>query len=942
MSCEHATPSGQQKVLPKMPDAEACDRFVFETKENLKHERRMFEEFISDDLYSRHPSDVVLHYNTLPKQHKKRSFYDHGPFKTINLQVSPNTPAAANKETVQRKITASSKTIWEEFSRLQMIVGRHEATIRRRWKSIQRPMRLEMLQLAWGGNMVTEHRFDMEHLIRGCSGIGSEAFIIPHKEQNGLWWPNFNDTDMCMELPLLYLLNARGRYPPWEFVMIDLLPTIHNFRHSHTYQTIFLDRWNARFARQNDPLLYGKLVSWGEDPNAFERLQYRRDLCPAEGDHMTHIQEVIYVFLVRMCEQILEGISLKESDLLKTPIQPEPAFPLANYPHDDDTTAALMTFIYKEAYHYPEKPDFRRLQRTVASKRSEAEDRIWGMWEDPTIFTSALQEYMGHGPETLPSSEGNRDSDLAQGTHSEAMVEDSIKWMLSYHLPATEAWGIIHDKIEEFADLKEKLFDGGKIKPDEDLPREMALSLLRLYFFVRSRVEWAMEEIEADVRMSPPVRRLLQRLLGPQPEKGEIRKLTTSKWEAMISPLERKYLSVVKMASDPEFRWIFGVPDTVSELERLTREEECRELVSNRAARVLSDVFVMAECIRQIERFEPWAPTFYMAGINEIIFGKLMNDHWEVVRDFAPLRSLASSTSATQIGTRVTQMRYPVGEEHTKANVEAMRAAEQCLDQFWDQVIAEMQVFGIWRGRLAQFLTRVEPERTPNWVEPPSEVEENALAGEEGLAEEDELAGEEEEQVEEEEAAEEEALAETKLSTEDNSLNEQKEQPLGGKSTRPSKRTDRRVFKEPKIKTKRRGVPNPPEPAESNAAPENQANELRNPEPLFAVDSASMQVFSTLFYRPGAAASQQPAQIPWGKFMHAMHQVGFSIQRLGGSIWQFNPGPILEQRGPEYGRGILIHEPHPTSKIPYHMARDIGKRFTKIYGWNVDTFEQRK
>lgn len=46
-----------------------------------------------------------------------------------------------------------------------------------------------------------------------------------------------------------------------------------------------------------------------------------------------------------------------------------------------------------------------------------------------------------------------------------------------------------------------------------------------------------------------------------------------------------------------------------------------------------------------------------------------------------------------------------------------------------------------------------------------------------------------------------------------------------------------------------------------------------------------------------------------------MSSTGFAIEKLYGSVWQFTPSDL------DVERSIQFHEPHPSGKIPFRMAR---------------------
>ena len=107
-------------------------------------------------------------------------------------------------------------------------------------------------------------------------------------------------------------------------------------------------------------------------------------------------------------------------------------------------------------------------------------------------------------------------------------------------------------------------------------------------------------------------------------------------------------------------------------------------------------------------------------------------------------------------------------------------------------------------------------------------------------------------------------------------------------------------------------------------------SEQPDDQPAQKVDKRALKVFSTLFHTPNQ--NDKPGEIPWQDFLHAMSSVGFALQKLYGSIWQFTPTKL------DVERSIQFHEPHPGVKIQFKIARRMGRRLTRAYGWHSDTF----
>ena len=89
-------------------------------------------------------------------------------------------------------------------------------------------------------------------------------------------------------------------------------------------------------------------------------------------------------------------------------------------------------------------------------------------------------------------------------------------------------------------------------------------------------------------------------------------------------------------------------------------------------------------------------------------------------------------------------------------------------------------------------------------------------------------------------------------------------------------------------------------------------------------------MFSILFHNP--ANETPPGEVPWSEFLHAFSSAGFAVEKQYGSAWMFTPSAESGQRS------IIFHEPHPSSKIPFHIARRHGRRLERVYGWTGKTF----
>lgn len=102
---------------------------------------------------------------------------------------------------------------------------------------------------------------------------------------------------------------------------------------------------------------------------------------------------------------------------------------------------------------------------------------------------------------------------------------------------------------------------------------------------------------------------------------------------------------------------------------------------------------------------------------------------------------------------------------------------------------------------------------------------------------------------------------------------------------------------------------------------------------VFKLKLRSLQVFRTLFYQP-SGITLLLGHIKWLDFVYAMTvSLGFTCQHLQGSAWQFAPPAGLSVQ-----RSICFHEPHPETKMSIVMARQMGRRLNRVYGWDRESF----
>ncbi|KAI2777526.1 hypothetical protein F4815DRAFT_481069 [Daldinia loculata] len=122
-------------------------------------------------------------------------------------------------------------------------------------------------------------------------------------------------------------------------------------------------------------------------------------------------------------------------------------------------------------------------------------------------------------------------------------------------------------------------------------------------------------------------------------------------------------------------------------------------------------------------------------------------------------------------------------------------------------------------------------------------------------------------------------------------------------------------------------IPPPSSITSTSPSAQQQQQPLNAPRQLIRLQRRNIEVIKALFL--GNARTE----IRWGSFLRAMEKIGFKIQPVKGSSYQFTyPN--------SHGKSILIHKPHPRQVISKALARNIGNKLTRAYGLAADQFEE--
>ncbi|KAI1083125.1 hypothetical protein F5B20DRAFT_528684 [Whalleya microplaca] len=783
-------------------------------------------------------------------------------------------PRFITEDQVLAEARPMAQRIFKNWEILKVITERREETIQKRWVKKSRPKRRALLLEAWP-NMPQSHRPD----IAAWKREGKQSNWTRDRDATPFMWPHINLEDLSKTEPLLLMLNSRARYAPDYFATADLAPTRFGFV-SQMITSAFLNGYVMMFRGRKTPETYGQLYSWDDHEDASEWLSSERGNHPGEGLWILEIQDRLYDFLVNCCRQILHDIPAKSLADSSLPVLPEP--PLVTAKTSSEGIESLAIASFEAPYKVPADLDLDRLEAVVEAKLADAEDHIWSLREDPGYFAKALNEGKEHRLESLPDKRGQPHPVFSR-SKTDLLWERIVAETINNALDEADLWNAIYEKVVDLRQLARK--HANSFTPDDDLPSDLAMAFYKLYIHLDRYQEAILSEsnLLKGFCASPPMR---SHYVREVPFPDEYDKMTAVSRNIPQTDAEGALIWIFATLSDQRQRFLMGRKALLTEIELLFRQDSsAKRLVSGWISDKIATFAVICEAFHQIELYQPWAAGFQYNIASRM--DTLNKDFFQVSTKYTGMRHREVKNMWPKVASRGNptdgRFNYPVDKSRTRENVEAMRQAEANLDGFWALLLGSLRKAGAMSPRMEGIFKR-DLQRTGPWVEP------------------------------------------TKLPKKEDIVAVSKDILSFRLDDREKVKVDAPVEK---IKKKTRGQANP---ALAPSTPSETKNVLgtESKSPSFKVDKRALKVFHTLFFKP--SASTQAGEVPWVDFLHAMISTGFSVEKLYGSVWHFQPSNL------DVERSIQFHEPHPSSKIPFTMARRYGRRLNRTYGWEGSMF----
>ncbi|KAI1320307.1 hypothetical protein F5Y16DRAFT_414012 [Xylariaceae sp. FL0255] len=756
-------------------------------------------------------------------------------------------------------------------------VIRHEPTIQKRWNKKSLRQREQILLKNWPA-MPKTHRPDFETL-RFNARTGQE----PGTEFRGhFMWPYINLEDLTKPKTLLLLIKSRGRNLPSVFASADL-HAMHVGTTTRGLKLGALDysHWFVLLNGARTLEEYGKIIhSENERHDVAERLKMN-EFNPRKTLAILEAQEKILDFLVSCCKQILWDIPSQELT--------NPRFPIQDEPHPTECPLVL---------------DLTRMEQILRAQVAAAEDHLWSLREDPAYLEEQLKETRDTRQANIIEHNGRLHPWVREGHEDElwSVVVPAVVWSAFSLL---EVFSQLHEEVQILQHLHEKYM--ATISPTENLPEEFLIALLKFRVRVENLTHGIVKNyFIAEVIASSSWRSCFEFEIGLRPG------IKMNGTKTAVFHVLKMLLIPLPVYSE------IGFPLIIEELERvLESDSKARTLLTSRTASLLSDCTITSQCMHQVDTFFPWSLNFqslledrerqvkqtddvtdkYVALLLETLKGE---DFKHIAAKLTtPLAANPPTTRGPGLligNPENKRFHYPIEKPRTKANVEALRKAEQNLDSFWAAVDAFVYSRCGITPTTAQRRLLSQKEslmRTPEWKDPGPSAK---RSGKEMV-----LSS---------------IVKETYKPYSVISFGEPIEShgaPITSTSIEKMKT---------KLATTSLNIP-------TDITPPLDTDATTSTELSIQVDQRSLKVFRIMFYHESIRGS--PGSVQWSEFLHAMLATKvFSAEKQRGSSWHFQR---LDGKG-----GVHIHEPHPGASLSFHEARRVGRRLNRWFHWTGDTF----
>ena len=778
---------------------------------------------------------------------------------------------------VRAKAPRRVKQIFTDWSFLSTVIQTHEALIRKRWQKKSVAHRKKILLSAWP-DMPQHHRPDVDAYKTRSQRSSEEC------KKDAYILPYMNLDDLSGPKLLLIFLNSRARHHPGVFARVDYCYCFFASDVKAIWRAE-TDGWAMRLDQTLTAETYGEIHDHDKLHVTLENFEACEHVGAGVGLWVLDVQEKILSFLKALCLLVLHDFPVTSllDPTATTQAEPESlSTSISNSP-------SITTFLLEAQYQCPSEFNVEHLKSIVEGKLAAAEDHLWALREDPGYMAQAFWDHDEHSAEHLPDANGQRspiDKEVAWRDEWEAMLAPRV---VRDAIMMVRMWRGIRNQCIELWELRRKHAE--HIHPCQRLPVEYETAYLRLIHHLRSYQGIATRRLRGFFA-SIPIRGHAYRRTNKDFTIGYATKSGKGPKEKLIMDMcwmVNCLLGECHLDAPPSHIIIDG-------FSRLAEDNKmAKNLLTAWVAEEFANVAVISLCRFHVGQYHPSTAMLASSRNKCGSLCKEFKDEWTA---FCEMDGSKERIWTSQLGVpRDGKFEYPVDKKRTPENVRKLIQAEQNLDKFWMEMSQNMLSGEDVQDLLVSVFSGRQLSRTTGFEQPkpslsPSENSNTSIC--------------------------------TDVITFPQYQDWEREL-LTEKTVTPNRRT------EPRSKTKTHGSPGPAHLQPSKSINNNHKMEDKRPA-KFVVEQRALKVFENLFHVP-SSASRMPGEIPWAEFLHAMTKIGFSAQKLWGSAWQFVPTAM------HAGQSFQCHEPHPGNKLPFTTARRIGRRLTRMYGWDGSCFE---
>ncbi|KAF2747089.1 hypothetical protein M011DRAFT_477543 [Sporormia fimetaria CBS 119925] len=703
------------------------------------------------------------------------------------------------------------------------------------------------------------------------------------RDWDSLLLPYINMEDLKQDPALTVFLHARAKNPPSHFALSEPL-----FSSLLPPKLTLRARWpDAAMLLTGTSIAngYGQIEKCEGSGDFGEQMELLgRGVSPGEGLIILYIQHRIYDFLLRCCLLLLHR---EAPHSLFTDVEPPPA---VTEPLDEPSYGKAL-----EPYceRYGPKVDVQKLKSLVMELKREAREHLLLLREDPRYF--ADQGHIGLDHHLLHGS-GNK------GKKSLAHSDDALRHFL-IELVCNAYWLFTTvDRLSEVVlRMESALEKDPEIDPEYEEPEQYFRSLEHTSYLL-SCLQHNMQGQLYDTFMgSPPLRPYVSR-----DSKGRL-KLSRKFTDTIAGQLYECISNLAPRDPAPTLDIVRGYLDILETLQR-RNPTEADKWISPAVKKVAEQLSLIMECSWLIatcslaERIEEEVSTIwpYFGQVYDGLVDWIGRYHKDPGR--MPDPGLGDPSNRCLL--------YPIRKRPTRHSVGAIVAAEARLDAFWEMVDESFRsVTGAPHcPPITNLLATRPPTRTLPWEDRDLSDASTAPSTPRYIP----------------------------IPNASHDANLDITGPLP--KIRPSEDT----WNVAKIKRRPASDANHVQWlfADDEEQDEDGPDEDEQGAPyIFRVPHRVFEVFKMMFYMRGETSV--PKITKWSEIIHALTYIGFSTAQTGGSVWSFEPFAVPEEALGGVRNGVSYHAPQSENDpiVPRRMARHMGWRLSKEYGWTGEMFE---